>query len=98
MWHYGDPCIHCGTPHDDVPTGSCMGDPKKAIILAYCVARQAWENPGSRCNTVRCAMSDGSIRDEAWHPSYWWWDFPQFKNAEVLAPDEFRKRYSRKAA
>ena len=22
--HEGDPCIHCHTPHDDVPSGPCM--------------------------------------------------------------------------
>lgn len=21
--HFGDPCIHCGIPHDDVPIGPC---------------------------------------------------------------------------
>jgi hypothetical protein len=21
--HQGDPCIHCGTPHDDVEPGPC---------------------------------------------------------------------------
>lgn len=23
--HFGDPCIHCGTPHDEVPVGPCHG-------------------------------------------------------------------------
>lgn len=23
--HQGDPCIHCDTPHDDVPVGPCRG-------------------------------------------------------------------------
>ena len=23
--HFGDPCIHCNTPHDDVPVGPCRG-------------------------------------------------------------------------
>lgn len=21
--HFGDPCVHCDTPHDDVPVGPC---------------------------------------------------------------------------
>jgi hypothetical protein len=21
--HFGDPCVHCGTPHDQVPIGPC---------------------------------------------------------------------------
>jgi len=23
--HFGDPCVHCGIPHDDVPVGPCQG-------------------------------------------------------------------------
>lgn len=23
--HQGDPCIHCGLPHDEVPVGHCRG-------------------------------------------------------------------------
>lgn len=23
--HLGDPCVQCGTPHDDVPVGLCTG-------------------------------------------------------------------------
>jgi hypothetical protein len=23
--HFGDPCIRCGIPHDDVPVGPCRG-------------------------------------------------------------------------
>lgn len=98
MHHYGDPCIHCSTPHDEVPVGPCKGDPAKAIILAYCVARQAWQNPGSGAETIRCMMSDGSIRDEHWRPEYWWWNLPKFKAAEVLAPHEFVARFQRCAA
>jgi hypothetical protein len=22
--HFGDPCVHCGIPHDDVPIGPCQ--------------------------------------------------------------------------
>ena len=33
--HFGDPCIHCGIPHDDVPPGPCLGDPSKAIVIGH---------------------------------------------------------------
>lgn len=23
--HFGDPCVHCGTPHDEVEPGPCKG-------------------------------------------------------------------------
>lgn len=23
--HFGDPCVHCNTPHDEVPIGPCRG-------------------------------------------------------------------------
>lgn len=23
--HFGDPCVHCGTPHDEVKPGPCAG-------------------------------------------------------------------------
>ena len=23
--HFGDPCVHCGIPHDEVPVGPCSG-------------------------------------------------------------------------
>jgi len=26
--HEGDPCVHCGIPHDEVPVGSCPGCPE----------------------------------------------------------------------
>lgn len=91
--HFGDPCIHCGIPHDDVPIGPCQGDREKARILAYCVWRQAYENPGSGCDTILCKMTDGSIREEHWRPEYWWWDFDNFKAATVLAPHEFKQRF-----
>ena len=28
MAHEGDPCQHCGTPHDDVAVGPCPARPK----------------------------------------------------------------------
>lgn len=33
--HFGDPCIHCGIPHDEIPIGACTGDASKARPIAY---------------------------------------------------------------
>ena len=35
MNHFGDPCIHCGIAHDDVPRGDCQGNASKAVPIAY---------------------------------------------------------------
>ena len=93
--HFGDPCIHCGTDHDKVEVGPCKGDRDKAIVLKYCVGRQAWQNPGNGCDDVYCLMSNGEIRNDVRHPSEWWWSNDWFKKAEVLAPHEFIERYGR---
>lgn len=29
-WHFGDPCIHCGVAHDDVPIGPCAAAMKES--------------------------------------------------------------------
>lgn len=88
--HYGDPCIHCQTMHDNVETGPCTGT-GEPIVLKYAVIRQAWQNPGSGCCIVRCLMSNGAIVDQAHHPSEHWVYSEYFKNAEILPPHEFRK-------
>lgn len=63
------------------------------MIVAYCVARQAWQNPGSRCMTVVCAMEDGTFAVEAHHPSMQpFWD-ERYKAAKTLAPHEFFAAY-----
>lgn len=33
--HFGDPCIHCGTPQMEVEPGACLGDPAKAKVIGY---------------------------------------------------------------
>jgi hypothetical protein len=35
LYHFGDPCVHCSIPHDEVPAGPCQGDPAKAVPIAY---------------------------------------------------------------
>lgn len=92
--HFGDPCIHCGTPHDDVEPGACKGDPQNAKPLVYCVARQAWNNPGSRCMTLVAMMSTGDIRQDARHPSDWGW-IEWYRDAETMAPHAFRARFKK---
>jgi len=35
LYHFGDPCVHCGIRHDEVPAGLGQGDPAKAVPIAY---------------------------------------------------------------
>lgn len=65
MTHFGDPCIHCGTPHDDVEPGACKGDPKKAKPIAYCSMGVRWDN----VEHFRVRYSDGRIEDRWDHIS-----------------------------
>ena len=57
--HYGDPCIHCATPHDNVPVGPCRGDPSKAVPIAYCSLGVRWD----KVEHLRVRMSDGRVED-----------------------------------
>jgi hypothetical protein len=43
MTHYGDPCIHCGIGHDDVPPGPCQGDKAKAVPIAWRELSIRWD-------------------------------------------------------
>ena len=63
--HYGDPCIHCGIPHDDVPAGPCQGGSGRAIPLACRYLGTRWD--GIRHFWVR--LSDGTVRD-VWNSIY----------------------------
>lgn len=91
--HFGDPCIHCGIPHDEVPSGACRGDTSKARVLAYCIDRQAWENPGSGAMTVLCKMTTGQVLQSAWRP----FEMPALHTftagAATLSRQEFRRKY-----
>jgi hypothetical protein len=65
MKHYGDPCLHCGTPHDDVQVGECPGNSARAIPIA-------WASLGVRYDGVehfRIRMSDGRVVDRHNHIS-----------------------------
>lgn len=69
--HFGDPCIHCGIAHDNVPVGPCTGDRTKAIVIRYCITRQGWQN-NSGAQTVIRLMSDGTTEMVGTHnPSFW---------------------------
>lgn len=64
MTHCGDPCIHCGTPHDDVAIGPCMGDLRKVRPIRY-------RDMGQRRDLRRRLLvlfSDGSLEDYWLHP------------------------------
>lgn len=66
MHHFADPCIHCGTPLDDVEAGPCKGDPKKAKPLAYAVVRVV-RYDGVQHYRIR--MTDGRVFDRHAHVS-----------------------------
>lgn len=95
--HYGDPCIHCATPHDDVPVGPCKGDANKARVIAYCVDRQAWQNPGSGCDNILCLMSTGEITIDTRHPMENWPWSDWYKDARTMSRQDFRAQYMRSA-
>ena len=65
MHHFGDPCRHCGVAHDDVAPGPCLGDPKKAIPIAFCGLGVRWDN----VEHFRIRFSDGHVEDRWEHVS-----------------------------
>ena len=62
--HFGDPCIHCGTPHDDVKPGPCEGAGKPKPI-SYAKVASRWDG----YDLYRVRYSDRSIADHWSHPS-----------------------------
>ena len=44
LLHFGDPCVHCATPHDDVAPGPCQGDPSKAVAMTWRSLGVRWDN------------------------------------------------------
>ena len=64
--HYGDPCIHCGIGHDDVPSGDCRGDPEKAVPISWCGMGVRWDN----VEHYRIRYSDNRIEDRWEHVSF----------------------------
>lgn len=64
--HFGDPCIHCGVGHDDVPPGSCLGDGAQAIPIAYRSLGVRWD--GVAHYLIR--MSNGEVKELHSHISF----------------------------
>lgn len=64
--HFGDPCIHCGVAHDDVPSGPCAGDPKKARPIAWCSMGVRWDG----VEHYRIRMSSGEVVDRWEHVAF----------------------------
>lgn len=71
MTHYGDPCIHCNMPHDEVLLGPCTGDRQRAKALDVCFISRRWDN----VECWRFRYTDGSIHEEWYHidevPDLW---------------------------
>ncbi len=67
LYHYGDPCVHCGTPHDDVPPGPCLGDPAKAEPITYRSLGVRWDG----IERFFVQMSDGRIEERHYHIAEW---------------------------
>ncbi len=71
MYHFGDPCRHCDTPHDAVEAGPCKGDPSKAIPIAFRSVEVRWDN----IEQFLVRFSDGRIEQRYSHISenapYW---------------------------
>lgn len=64
--HFGDPCIHCNTPHDDFEPGPCQGDLSKAVPIAYASLGVRWDG----VEGYRVRFSDNHV-EELWrHVSY----------------------------
>lgn len=61
MHHFGDPCIHCGTPHDAVDPGPCRGDPDKAKPIAFRSLGARWD----KVEHLLIRMSDGRV-EQVW--------------------------------
>ena len=75
LYHFGDPCVHCGSPHDEVPVGPCQGDPAKAVPIAYRsmgVRRNQIERFLIRLSDGRVEQRDFPVSQEApyWHFGY----------------------------
>lgn len=69
--HFGDPCFHCGIPHDEIPVGACTGDPNKAKPIAYRSLGVRWDG----YENFRIRWSTGAVTERWCHTSeqapYW---------------------------
>lgn len=68
--HFGDPCLHCDTPHDDVAPGDCQGEATERIGELKKAIPVAWRSLGIRWDNVehyRILFSDGSVHERWSH-------------------------------
>ena len=63
--HYGDPCIHCGVAHDDVPPGPCMGNTRLEYRRSLGLPNLALDEKRAcpRCGTDRDRDQPDGCRD-----------------------------------
>lgn len=85
FYHYGDPCVHCGTPHDDVLPGLCLGDPTKAVPIAFRSLGVRWDN----VERFFVQMSDGRVEERYYHISEWA-DYHNFEGCTTRQPGALR--------
>lgn len=64
MHHYGDPCVHCGIPHDDVPVGPCAGGSTERQLCDRAIAalteienRMRKKQPALRLEVIEHVMA-----------------------------------------
>lgn len=62
--HFGDPCIHCGTAHDDFKPGACTGE-GKSIPIGYASLGVRWDG----VERYRVRFSDSHIEERYAHIS-----------------------------
>ena len=65
LLHFGDPCVHCEIPHDDVAPGPCLGDPEKAVPVSWRFIGARWDG----VDQYLIRMSDGQLVDRWEHYS-----------------------------
>jgi hypothetical protein len=86
--HFGDPCIHCGTPFEKIEVGPCNGDPAKAKPLAYVGLGVRWDGYES----FRIRWSDGRITEQTNHISAHAPYYHFGKSNELIQPPRYDKR------
>ncbi len=90
LHHFGDPCVHCGIGHDDVPPGPCQGDPSKAVPISYRHMELRWDG----VDHYLVEFSDGRVTERYHHYSecapYWHFGWAR----ELQQPPRWNQRLS----
>jgi hypothetical protein len=63
--HFGDPCIRCNTPHDEVEPGPCPGREPILTVTGYCSLGVRWDGVVH----YRYRLSDGTVHEVHRHVS-----------------------------